>query len=188
MNVLGREEKGARVELGTLRDPGVWDPTLASLRPRSPGLLLPASRGPWNLGFPCLSQTRSKRPQPSPSSDPGVRAPRPPVPSSWLTSGGFLCPQPGVSAPFHTMFPLPWGAWAGGNFPRRQSRGSQPGRVAGPGGGAKPPTPCPAHTSGMAACLLIATAVGLQGWLGLRQEFGERQAVREPVSEGVFTG
>lgn len=134
-------KKGARGELVTLRDPGVWAPALASLRPRSPGLLLPPSPGPWNLGLQCpFSQTRSKGLQPSP---PSTQKSRPPdiqfMAHLWRVS---LSPARGLS-PISYYVPPPLGAWAGGNFPRRQSRGSQQGRVAGPGAGPSAPRPRP---------------------------------------------
>lgn len=171
---LGTLESGIQPLLPS--DPGVQ--AFCSLLPEDPGIL--ASRVFLRLGVRDLS------PLPPLTQESGPPDLQSPVHGSPLA--GFSVPSQGSQPHFIPCSPSPGEPGQGGIFRDVRAGGRSRVELQGRGGGAKPPTPCPAHTSGMAACLLIATAVGLQGWLGLRQEFGERQAVREPVSEGVFTG
>lgn len=181
-------EKRGRGELVTLRGLGVWLETpsnpevqaFCSLLPRDPGILASSI---------IFSQTRSKGPQPSPSLRPKSPDPQTSSPQFmahlWRVS---LSPARGLS-PISYHAPPPLGAGAGGgvDFPRRQSWGSQLGRVAGTEAG--PSVVPPPPPSGMAVRhLLTAPAILLRGWLGLGQELGEQRAARVPGCGGEFTG
>lgn len=141
----GSKEKKAQGELMTLGDPGVWAPSPASLRWRNPGLCSLFPQDPGILASSVLfSLTRRKGPQ----------TPSLPVPCSWLTSGRSLCPQPGVSAPFHTTYPLLWGPGQGGIFQDVRAGVAARVKLQGPRRGqAVPPPPHPPLPPGMASSL-----------------------------------
>lgn len=146
---LGTLESGPQPLLPS--DPGVQ--AFRSLLPQDPGILV--SPVFLRLGERDLSP---HLPLTQESGPPDLQSP-----VHGLPLAGFSVPGQGSQPHFIPCTPSPGEPGQGGIFRDVRAGGRSRVELQGRGAGPSPPNPRPAHTSGMAACLLIATAVGLQG-------------------------